>query len=962
MLPGLFFWRHTLGWGTLGDQDAVFWFFPAYKFVAEQLRSGHLPLWSPFLYSGSPIYAQWQAGALDPINWIYLIGTTARTLTLAQELSFAISLVSTFLYTRSLGLRRRAAVVSAVIYSLSGFQVGRTLYPGFIHIVALLPLVLFFTERLYRRGRRQDLIGGALVIAWQVFAAHPQPLIYSSLLVCAYALSCVLFRSDEAEKYAGRKGKIRFLLEFSLMFIAGMGFSAIQLLPAAEIAVRSVRQEWPYELFTLHSLHPISLLNSLFPFLHGGGAGIYKLPYWGVYWHHNEAQIYLGLIAISLAVAGSIHARRSRFIPGNFWSFAALIGILLALGKYTGPLSQLLFRVPLLSHFRSPNRHWMEVALAVAVLAGYAMDRLLSEESPRLKSNVRNSAIVLALLSLAAGGFVLLDKERAERIIRSMPDLDRINPGFLQQAGAEFYLPMLSAMAALLILWWFAASRYRARLYPLLLLFLLADYNLYEVFAPVSNPFKLEDLVGKAMPETLAARQSETDPIRYHILLNPQTGEFSPFWFYGHEMASGYDPMLNERYKTFSGIDEAGRSYLTTMLEPFDRTLDLLNVRYVFVPPSFVGQGHSKNPDQDSNLFAAELNSGRAAVYKLDGSAGDAVRLVSNLSNSPTVPDNAGVAELIIKCGNETAWSASILTGRDTAEWAYDRADVKKIIRHSRPPIAESGPGDPGSTFQAHSYRASFKLPAGGIKCSSSRTIEIRSKPEFDVTLSVKSIAIEDSATGKITPLPRSLGSALDESARWRLLPDRSTAEPYKDYLIYENLNSLPRAWLVNQAKIEYEGDQLKLIRGQLNGFNPLVSALVDHDTAGKLDKSLLAEKGPAFRGKSQITRRTPTNMLARIESDSASILVLSEVFVPGWKVEIDGQSSELIQVDYNLRGVQLPAGNHQVRIFYDPLSIKIGAAISILTALFLVVFMLGKRKDYETDGINETDEKSLKG
>ncbi|MBK7597690.1 MAG: YfhO family protein [Acidobacteria bacterium] len=129
-----------------------------------------------------------------------------------------------------------------------------------------------------------------------------------------------------------------------------------------------------------------------------------------------------------------------------------------------------------------------------------------------------------------------------------------------------------------------------------------------------------------------------------------------------------------------------------------------------------------------------------------------------------------------------------------------------------------------------------------------------------------------------------------------------------------------------------------------------LVSALVDHETAGKLDKSLLAEKGTAVRGKSQITRRSATNMLARIESDSASILVLSEVFVPGWKVEIDGRSSQLIQVDYNLRGVQLPAGNHQVRIFYDPLSIKIGAAISFLTTLFLVFFMLRKRKDYETD------------
>ena len=123
----------------------------------------------------------------------------------------------------------------------------------------------------------------------------------------------------------------------------------------------------------------------------------------------------------------------------------------------------------------------------------------------------------------------------------------------------------------------------------------------------------------------------------------------------GRGVREGLRPHLDHEYHFqraghvhVAGIDEAGRSYLTTMLEPFDRTLDLLNVRYVFVPPSFVDQGHSKNPDQDSNLFAAELNNGRAAVYKLDGSAGDAVRLVSNLSNSPTVPDNAGVAELII--------------------------------------------------------------------------------------------------------------------------------------------------------------------------------------------------------------------------------------------------------------------------------------------------------------------------
>src|SRR5262249_13189856 len=93
-LPALFFWRETLGRTTLGDKDAVFWFYPAYKYVAEQLKQGHLPLITPYLYCGAPLLAEWQAGVFDPINWIYLFGTTSRTLTLSLEITFSIALVS----------------------------------------------------------------------------------------------------------------------------------------------------------------------------------------------------------------------------------------------------------------------------------------------------------------------------------------------------------------------------------------------------------------------------------------------------------------------------------------------------------------------------------------------------------------------------------------------------------------------------------------------------------------------------------------------------------------------------------------------------------------------------------------------------------------------------------------------------------------------------------------------------
>src|SRR5262245_25936252 len=193
-LPPLFFWRETLGLRTLGDKDAVFWFFPAYKFVAEQIKSGNLPLWNPYQYGGAPMFAEWQAGALDPINWIYLIETTSRALTFSLEISFAIGLLAMFSYARSIGFNRAAAVVSAVIFGLSGFAVARTLYPGFRGGVGVGGGGGGWGVRLYQERRWRYVAGGALVVAWQVFAAHPQPLLYSSLLACAYALFCALFR------------------------------------------------------------------------------------------------------------------------------------------------------------------------------------------------------------------------------------------------------------------------------------------------------------------------------------------------------------------------------------------------------------------------------------------------------------------------------------------------------------------------------------------------------------------------------------------------------------------------------------------------------------------------------------------------------------------------------------------------------------------------------------------------
>src|SRR5262249_19233895 len=266
------------------------------------------------------------------------------------------------------------------------------------------------------------------------------------------------------------------------------------------------------------------------------------------------------------------------------------------------------------------------------------------------------SAAALTLLCTGVGVWILKYTDRAESFIRALPDMAFLPKGFLQSAGAEFYLPAISAACMLGALVIFTQSRNRARSYYLVLSLLLTNFTLYAVFAPIPNPKKLESLIGRSMPSDLATKQSEREPIRYHFMLDPAEGVFNPFWFYGYEMATGYDPLMNKRYLNFSGINEAGRSELPTLLDEKDRTLDLLNVRYVLISASLLeaspavrdrieygGVSFVNDPSTDVDLRADQR-----AVFSARSGGGDILAVVSTLTNSAEVVDGEEVAEVVI--------------------------------------------------------------------------------------------------------------------------------------------------------------------------------------------------------------------------------------------------------------------------------------------------------------------------
>src|SRR5690606_24914941 len=62
---------------------------------------------------------------------------------------------------------------------------------------------------------------------------------------------------------------------------------------------------------------------------------------------------------------------------------------------------------------------------------------------------------------------------------------------------------------------------------------------------------------------------------------------------------------------------------------------------------------------------------------------------------------------------------------------------------------------------------------------------------------------------------------------------------------------------------------------------------------------------------------------------------VFSEVYYPkGWNITIDGNPAEMIEVNYTLRGLNIPAGNHTIVFSFEPEVVKTGGTISLIVSI----------------------------
>jgi hypothetical protein len=156
------------------------------------------------------------------------------------------------------------------------------------------------------------------------------------------------------------------------------------------------------------------------------------------------------------------------------------------------------------------------------------------------------------------------------------------------------------------------------------------------------------------------------------------------------------------------------------------------------------------------------------------------------------------------------------------------------------------------------------------------------------------------------------------------------------DVYIYRNPECMPRAFLV--GNIVYAG-------GGLDDLKGLVSPRFDPRREAIAGASVDFLPGDSLSGDARIISYRSNEVTIRTSANTRSVLVLSDMYYPGWEATVDGVSSSVFRVNATMRGVVVPAGGHDVRYEFRPWSVRFGAMISAAGIALLCAGLVFTRK-----------------
>jgi Bacterial membrane protein YfhO len=898
---------------------------PWYVFAREELRQGRLPLWDPFQAGGMPLAANDESAVFylpQLIAFLLPVAAGLQALMVFHKLVVGLGM---YLLLRSIGLRRSAACLGAIVLMLSGFYTVWLGYPQSA-VAVWLPWSLLCVEKLIasERRRRAWAAGLAVVTGLQLTGGHVETSAHVLLATAFYAVFRACARAPRRPPgVAGGRAGLRSAagpVWVGLGLALGIALAAVQLGPTIQylresytnVARNEGRPERPQPL--------PNLVFWLVPNLAGNPAYPEPKPFPDrsivdtEYFNYNERTGYVGVGAIMLALVGL--ARPDRFFVAHRWLFGALLVLAACLAYGVFPIYPLAVALPVLRTINH-NRVLFVIALGAAALAGIGFDWLASEwrafagpTSGRPGPARRYVGALLVVVALAGVlGATFVPNQGLMAMVRWLSD---VSPSGALGGGAWtrswVMLALVLLVASLALLWCTLDGVVEPR--PgrtALALLLVADLMLvaahYAPRVPTNQlypPVAVTDALASLGPGArfVAGQSGQTS-------MPPNTSTV-----YRLRDLNVYDGIVAKRAHEFMDwVDRFGPAYDTSTLllanlAPDYHALALASVTHVLMPTSdvepaetdshLVYQRESGEADQRLGSIATVASQGQGFESNTDDLSAVGLYYYRDRSFVAPVmvrvqdPDGRVVRERQVNTVwlNERGWLVVSFPPIERARGA--RFVVTLAARPDVPSVGSFGLyGDPGASV------------AGGRRYEGGRPV----------------------------------AGAL----RFRLYRSTASAGVHpvwsdSSHSIYALDGARPRAYVADGVVVARDGAEALAALGGLRvpGADAVVEGAPPLTSAG---------------GTATLVRDEPGDVVVEVDAPAAGVLVLSEGYGDGgWQVDVDGRGQSPLHANHLFLGAAVPAGHHVVHFRYWPQSLTLGIAVSA-SALVVVLALVAVRR-----------------
>jgi hypothetical protein len=363
-------------------------FYPNRLFTTASLLRGELPLWNPYILSGTPHIGQSETAVLYPLFFLTLLLPQYAAWTLLVLSEPVLSGIGMYLFLKRILRDSTASALGALAFGFSGVILVRMVEGLSVgHTLVWAPFVLWAVESFIALRKPKYLTLMLLFLSLSVFAGWLQYTFYIILLAVAYA----------GVRVYGIKGKekLRMLffvcLPFLLLPIAALG----HILPAAEVFLASPRYLAAGTGEILIHLMPVShLLAILVPDL-WGNPGTYTFFGSSVY---KESVIWIAAVPLIFSLVAILTNNKNKIV--RFFCFVIAVTLILGINN---PISSFIItsNIPLVSTFL-PNRIFALTIISFSVLAGYGCMQVTQNPQVNKRTLLRVIMAVLLVLVVIA--------------------------------------------------------------------------------------------------------------------------------------------------------------------------------------------------------------------------------------------------------------------------------------------------------------------------------------------------------------------------------------------------------------------------------------------------------------------------------------------------------------------------------------------------------------------------------